>query len=233
MVARSEGEAPRPKHVAIIGDGSGRWAERQGLPRIEGHRAAEHAILSTVDAALEVGLRWLTVYAFSVDNWKRPEDEVRLLLLLMEELMAAHVGRRDDRVPDSLGVAMDRAVDRTRMNSDLILTIAFNYGGREEILDAIDGVLRDSRAVSSPATPVSAEQLRRHLYFSGAPDPDLIIRCGGELRLSNFMLWQAAYAELWFTSKFWPDFGRQDLRRALNAYSRRQRRFGNVPSVSG
>jgi undecaprenyl diphosphate synthase len=217
-----------PRHIACVMDGNGRWAERRGLPRTEGHAAGEEALVDTVDGALELGTRWMTVYAFSTENWRRPADEVRflmgfnesLLLRRRDELQAKGVrvrfmGRRDWRVPRRVLRRMDESAELTRDNRRLTLTLAFNYGGRAEIIDA-----------ARSFTGETEEEFRALLYAPDMHDPDLIIRTSGEQRLSNYLLWQSAYSELHFTDVLWPDFSREDLEAALAAYESRTRRFG-------
>jgi undecaprenyl diphosphate synthase len=220
--------------VAVIMDGNGRWAEQRGLPVAEGHRAGTRALRRTVEAAIELGVRSLAVYAFSTENWARPSDEVADLMEILGETidrelpdLAAQgvrtrfVGRRD-RVPDDVRARMERLEDETADNETLQLWIAFDYGGRAEIVEAVrrlvdGGVPRDA---------IDEELLRSYLYEPEMPDPDLLIRTSGELRISNFLLWQLAYAELVFVDTLWTDFGEEKLRSALEDYARRRRRFG-------
>ncbi|TML59084.1 MAG: di-trans,poly-cis-decaprenylcistransferase [Actinobacteria bacterium] len=218
-------------------DGNGRWARRRGLPRTEGHGAGEEALFDTVEGALDIGIRWLTVYAFSTENWKRPADEVRYLMRFNESLLLRRrdelndrgvrirfAGRRDWRVPRRLVRRMDEALDLTAKNKTMTLTIAFNYGGRAEIVDAVRQLIADR----TPANRVDERAIRRHLYVPDMPDPDLVIRTSGEYRISNFLLWELAYSELVFTDVLWPDFRRTDLFDAVREYQRRERRYGAV-----
>ncbi|MEX1357671.1 MAG: polyprenyl diphosphate synthase [Gaiellaceae bacterium] len=220
--------------VAIIMDGNGRWAEQRGLPIAEGHRAGTRALRRTVEAAIDLGVRSLAVYAFSTENWARPSDEVEDLMEIFGETidrelpdLAAQgvrtrfVGRRD-RAPDELQAKMRELEDTTAANDRLNLWIAFDYGGRAELVDAARRLLADG---VGPAE-VDEELLRSHLYAPEMPDPDLLIRTSGELRISNFFLWQLAYAELVFVDTLWPDFGEEQLSSALEDYARRRRRFG-------
>lgn len=220
-------------------DGNGRWAQRRGLPRTDGHAAGEHALFDAVEGALEIGLQWLTVWAFSTENWRRPADEVRFLMgfnesLLMrrrDELHARNVrirfiGRRDWRVPRRVLRRIDEALQLTRHNTGLNLTLAFNYGGRAEIVDAVRGMVR----AGIPPDKITEKRLREHLYAPGMPDPDLVVRTSGEYRLSNFMLWELAYSELVFTDVLWPDFRRDHLFDAVREFQQRDRRFGRVRS---
>jgi undecaprenyl diphosphate synthase len=220
--------------VAVIMDGNGRWAEQRGLPVAEGHRAGTRALRRTVEAAIDLGVRSLAVYAFSTENWARPSDEVADLMEILGETidrelpdLAAQgvrtrfVGRRD-RVPDDVRVRMERLEDETADNETLQLWIAFDYGGRAEIVEAVQRLV--DNGVSGDA--IDEELLRSYLYEPEMPDPDLLIRTSGELRISNFLLWQLAYAELVFVDTLWPDFGEEQLRSALEDYARRRRRFG-------
>jgi undecaprenyl diphosphate synthase len=226
-----------PRHVACVMDGNGRWAQRRGLPRTDGHAAGEEALFDTVEGALELGVEWLTVYAFSTENWKRPVDEVRYLVGFNESILVRRCdeldelgvrirfsGRRDWRVPKRLIRRMDSSIEQTRGNRRLTLTIAFNYGGRAEIVDAVRALV----ATGVPADKIDEKAIRRHLYDPEMPDPDLMIRTSGEHRISNFLLWELAYSELVFTEVLWPDFRREHLREAVREYQRRERRFGGV-----
>ena len=226
-----------PAHIACVMDGNGRWAQSRGLPRTEGHKAGEEALFDVVDGALEVGVQWLTVYAFSTENWRRPADEVRFLLEFNEEVLLRRrdelhergvrirfVGRRDRRVPKRLLRLMDDAVELTRHNTRMTFTIAFNYGGRAEIVDAVKALLRSGIA----ADQVTERSISCRLYDPEMPEPDLLIRTSGEFRTSNFLLWEIAYSELYFTETAWPDFRRGDLYEAIKCYQDRERRFGTV-----
>ena len=230
-----------PRHVGIVMDGNGRWAKRRGLPRTEGHAAGEAAMWDTVVGADEVGLEWLTMFAFSTENWNRPKAEVRYLMgfnrgLLRrrrDELNAMNVrvrflGRRDWRVPRSVLREMEISEELTRDNTGMTLTIAFNYGGRVEIVDAVKKLITEHDAGRLKGDKISVESIASRLYHPDMPDPDLIIRTSGEQRISNFLLWQAAYSELWFTPVLWPDFDREHLYEAIRDYQKRSRRFGGV-----
>jgi undecaprenyl diphosphate synthase len=230
-------ERPAPasaRNVAIIMDGNGRWAARRGLPPLAGHRAGTKALRRTVEAAPDLGVRSLAVYAFSTENWGRPEREVEDLMTLFAETIEREfpdlhrqgvrvrfVGRRD-RCPESLRTLMDDMEARTEANTRLDLWVAFDYGSRAEILHAVRALI----AAGVAPADVDEEALRRHLYEPDMPDPDLVIRTSGEMRMSNFLLWQSAYAEFEFASTLWPDFGGAELEAALRAYAGRQRRFG-------
>jgi undecaprenyl diphosphate synthase len=219
-------------------DGNGRWAERRGLPRTEGHKLGEEALFDVVEGALELGLPWLSVYAFSTENWRRPKAEVDFLMHVMSETILAKrkrelhergvrvlfAGRRDWRVPRRVLRHMDEAAELTRGNRRMNLVFAFNYGGRTEIVDAVRALVEDG----TPATKIDERSLRRHFYVPEMPDPDLVIRTSGEYRVSNFLLWELAYSELVFTDVLWPDFRREDLFAAVREFQRRNRRFGRV-----
>jgi undecaprenyl diphosphate synthase len=226
-----------PAHVACVMDGNGRWASKRGLPRTEGHAAGEEALLDTVNGALDIGIRWLTMFAFSTENWRRPRDEVRYLMGFNESLLVRRrdelhqkgvrirfAGRRDWRVPRRVLRRMDESVALTAANRRLTLTMAFNYGGRAEIVDAVRRLVADGVS----ADRVDERALRARLYYPDQPDPDLVIRTSGEYRISNFLLWQIAYSELVFTNVLWPDFRREDLFAAVAEYQGRERRYGGV-----
>lgn len=226
-----------PTHVALVMDGNGRWAQRRGLPRTDGHAAGEEALLDTVWGALDAGIRWITVYAFSTENWKRPVDEVRflmsfnerLLLTRRDELHAAGVkvqfiGRRDWRVPKRVLRHIVDTEQMTRHNKKMTLSLAFNYGGRAELVDAVNALLAHGVAPGK----VTEKAIRRHLYDPSMPDPELMVRTSGEFRISNYLLWQLAYSELVFTDVLWPDFRREHLYDAIAEYQQRDRRFGGI-----
>jgi undecaprenyl diphosphate synthase len=218
-------------------DGNGRWAQQRGLKRTEGHAAGEKALFDAVEGALEIGVRWLTVYAFSTENWRRPPDEVRFLMNFNESLLERRrdelnakdvrvrfIGRRDWRVPKRVLRRMDETIDLTKHNSTMTLTFAFNYGGRAEIVDAVQALVRRG----TPADKITETAIRKHLYDAEMPDPDLVVRTSGEFRISNFLLWELAYSELVFTDALWPDFRREHLFDAVREFQRRERRFGGV-----
>ncbi len=225
-----------PTHVAIIMDGNGRWARARGLPRLMGHRQGTENIRRVLTAAVEYGIKILTVYAFSTENWGRPQDEVRGLMTILEQTIQRelpelhkngvrlrHIGRLEELSPQ-LQRAVRDSIELTQYNDRLLLNIAWNYGGRAEIVDAVRRIIQDG---VKPAE-VTEELISRYLYTCGVPDPDLIIRTGGEMRLSNYLIWQAAYAEYYSTPTYWPDFDKHELYLALKAYNQRQRRFGKV-----
>jgi undecaprenyl diphosphate synthase len=226
-----------PAHVGIVMDGNGRWARRQGLARTEGHAAGEEALVDTAYGALDLGVKWLTVYAFSTENWRRPADEVRYLMNFNESLLLRRrdelnergvrvrfAGRRDRRVPRRVLRRMDESEALTSANRKMTLTMAFNYGGRAEIVDAVRAVV----AAGVPANKIDERAIRSHLYHPDMPDPDLIVRTSGEYRVSNFLLWELAYAELVFTDVLWPDFRRQHLFDAISEFQGRSRRYGGL-----
>lgn len=222
-------------------DGNGRWAQERGLKRTEGHAAGEEALFDAVEGALELGIRWLTVYAFSTENWSRPVDEVRFLMNFNRTLLKERrdelngkgvrirfIGRRDWRVPRSVARSIDEATALTVGNRRMTLTFAFNYGGRAEIVDAVRQVVASGVAANN----VSEKTIRQYLYTPDMPDPDLVIRTSGEHRISNFLLWELAYSELVFTPVYWPDFRREHLFDAVRLYQSRQRRFGGLTTGS-
>ena len=225
-----------PRHIAIIMDGNGRWARSRRMPRLFGHRAGVEALHRVVDACGRLGVPMLTVYAFSTENWTRPQDEVSGLMRLLADSFIRYLDRlieagvrirhlgRTDRLPSDLLARIQEAEVITAGNQRLQLNVALNYGGRAEVVDAI----RRLAACGVDLTQVTEDQITANLYTAGLPDPDLIIRTGGEVRMSNFLLWQSAYAEYYATETFWPDFGESELRQALATYASRQRRFGGV-----
>ena len=230
-----------PRHVAAVMDGNGRWARQRGLQRTDGHAAGEHALFDTLDGAIELGLGWFTVYAFSTENWRRPADEVRYLMGYNKGILERHaedlndrnvrirfIGRRDWRVPRGVIKRMDWATDLTRRNTGLTFTIAFNYGGRAEIVDAVKAMV----ASGVKADKVDEKAIRRHFYDPEMPDPDLVIRTSGEFRVSNYLIWELAYSELLFTDVLWPDFRQQHLADAIREFQERDRRFGRVDPAS-
>ncbi len=229
----------RPVHVAIIMDGNGRWARKRGLPRLAGHRAGVENIRRVLEAGVKFGVQVMTVYAFSTENWGRPEDEVQGLLEIFEETIGRevpelhkngvrlrHLGTLDGIRPE-MQSAVRQAIELTKNNTRITLNVAFNYGGRAEILDAIRRMILDHVKPEQ----VDETLFASYLYTAGLPDPDLIIRTAGEMRLSNFLIWQSAYAEYYATSTLWPDFDEQELYNALLAFSQRQRRFGKLENV--
>ena len=226
-----------PRHVAAVMDGNGRWAQRRGLKRTEGHAAGEEALFDAVEGALELGIEWLTVYAFSTENWRRPKDEVRYLMGFNESLLVRRseelhdlgvrirfIGRRNWRVPKRLMRRMDESIELTRDNSKLTFTIAFNYGGRAEIVDAVRSLVAEGAGPED----ITDKAISARMYDPEMPEPDLMIRTSGEFRISNFLLWELAYSELVFTDTLWPDFRREHLADAVREFQARDRRFGGV-----
>jgi undecaprenyl diphosphate synthase len=222
----------------MIMDGNGRWALARGLPRMAGHKAGTENLRRVIRAAVEFGIKYLTIYAFSTENWGRPPDEVRGLLNILEDVIdrelrelhegvqLRHLGRLEKLAPSLQEKVLD-AVALTRNNDRLILNIAWNYGGRDEIVQAIQHIIKDGIEPDK----VTDELVGQYLYTAGIPDPDLIIRTSGELRVSNFLIWQAAYAEWYITPTYWPDFDKEEFRRALETYSQRDRRYGGVSAA--
>ena len=225
-----------PRHVAMIMDGNGRWALSRGLPRIAGHKAGTENLRRVIRSTVEFGIKYLTIYAFSTENWGRPPEEVRGLMNILEDVIdrelnelnkegvqLRHIGRLERLAPTLQEKVLD-AIDMTKTNDRLILNIAFNYGGRDEIVQAIQKMMKDG--VKPEA--VSDELVGQYLYTAGVPDPDLIIRTSGELRVSNFLIWQAAYSEWYITPTYWPDFDKDEFRRAIETFAQRDRRYGGV-----
>ena len=236
VINESSRELSTPRHVAIIMDGNGRWATRQGKTRIEGHRAGTENVRPVIEEFVRSGVEYLTLFAFSTENWGRPSEEVSALISILQDAIARevdnlhalgvkirHLGNLD-RLNADLREAINRSIELTRENTRLTLCIAFNYGGRAEILDAVKRIV----AENVKADEIDDKLLSDYLYTSGMPDPDLIIRTGGEMRLSNFLIWQAAYAEYYATDVCWPDFDSYEIKKALEAFSQRSRRFGRV-----
>ena len=229
-----------PRHVAVIMDGNGRWATQRGYPRVAGHREGVTAVRNIVRAAGEVGIEFLTLYAFSSENWNRPRHEVSTLMSLLErsidrelpELMARKVRFRVIGRPNGVPPAVKRRIDHvvltTATNTGLTLVMAFNYGGRDELIDAFRVLARDVEAGRLRPDDIDEARVSRALYTEDVPDPDLLIRTSGEMRVSNFLLWQIAYTELWVTPTLWPDFGRRELYLAISDFQQRDRRFGRV-----
>ena len=225
-----------PRHVAIIMDGNGRWALSRGLPRLAGHKAGTENLRRIIRATVEFGIKYLTIYAFSTENWGRSPEEVQGLLGILEDVIdrelselhqegvqLRHIGRLEQLSP-KLQKKVIRAMEFTKNNDRLILNIAFNYGGRDEIVHAIQHMMKDGIQPDK----VTDDMVSQYMYTAGVPDPDLVIRTSGELRVSNFLIWQAAYAEWYITPTYWPDFDKEEYRRALKAYGQRDRRYGGV-----
>jgi len=226
-----------PQHVAIIMDGNGRWAKQHGLPRLAGHRQGVNTAQKVVEIFMEYKIPYLTLYGFSTENWNRPKREIDGIFKILEErleqgikfaqengIRIRHLGKPDG-LPLRLQERVKRALELTRNNTRITLNLAFNYGGRDEIIEAARHLIVDG--ISPPQ--INEKVFRQYLYTADIPDPDLIIRTGGEMRLSNFLIWQSAYAESYFTPVLWPGFDKKEIDKALTAYSQRQRRFGGLP----
>jgi undecaprenyl diphosphate synthase len=241
MVEKKKADSPQlpnniPSHVAIIMDGNGRWARARGLPRLAGHRAGVENLRRVLEASVEYGIKFLTIYAFSTENWNRPESEVKGLIAILEEVIdrelkslhengvqLRHIGKLE-RLSDKLQEKVKHAIELTKNNDHLVLNVAWNYGGRAEIVHAIRAIIQDG----VPAEDITEELVNRYLYTFDCPDPDLIIRTSGEMRVSNFLIWQGAYSELYVTPHYWPDFGPDELLEALHDYAQRERRYGKI-----
>lgn len=229
-----------PRHIAIIMDGNGRWAQRQQLPRIEGHRRGVASVRQTVEECTRLGVEQLTLYCLSSENWKRPPEELEFLMHLLEQYMIEErgtimrqqvaveiIGRRTG-IPDRVLEEMDRTIEMSSANRGTRLCLAINYGGRAEMVDAVRAIARKvQRGAMSPES-ITETTISDHLYTAGRPDPDLLVRTAGEMRVSNFLLWQISYAELWVTDRCWPEFRTEDLHDAIRAYAGRERRFGGI-----
>ena len=236
--------ARRPRHIAVIMDGNGRWAQRQGLPRIEGHRRGVASVRRITEESARLGIEQLTLYCLSSENWKRPPQELEFLMHLLEQYMIEErgtirdqnirlevIGRREGLSSDALR-EMEKTIALSRENSGLRLCLAINYGGRGEIVDAVRAIAREVQAGRLAPEAIDEDLVAARMYTAGMRDPDLMIRTAGELRVSNFLLWQISYAEIWVTERCWPEFEEQQLRDAIRAYAARDRRFGGL-SVFG
>jgi len=230
-----------PLHVAIIMDGNGRWAISRGLPRLAGHRAGTENLRRIIRASVEFGVKYLTIYAFSTENWGRPPEEVQGLMRILEDVIdkelnelhkegvqLRHIGRLE-RLDPKIQAKVLKAIELTKDNEQLVLNVAFNYGGRDEIVNAIQHMIEDEVSVDE----VNDELVSKYMYTAGVPDPDLIIRTSGELRVSNFLIWQAAYSEWYITPTYWPDFNKEEYHHALEAFAQRDRRYGGVTEAVG
>lgn len=229
-----------PRHIAVIMDGNGRWAQSRGLPRIKGHEHGSRAVGECVEGCRDAGVKFLTLYAFSAENWKRPHAEVEALMLLLDRFLAEKtaemrergiklraIGRLND-LPPACRRRLETALEATAQNSTLTLTLALSYSGRLELVDAVREIVNEAKTGDLSADDVTPELIERHLYTRDIPDPDLLIRTSGEMRLSNFLLWQLSYTELHVTPKLWPDFTKADLRVAIDDYACRTRRYGGI-----
>ncbi len=246
LLAQSVDPRRLPVHVAIIMDGNGRWARRRGLPRVAGHKAGIEAVRTVVETSARLGIRALTLYAFSTENWKRPRNEVETLWRLLRVYLRAElpvlernniclraIGRLNE-LPEQVRREIEFAVERTSANSGLKVNLAINYSGRAELTDAVNALIEAARRAGTLDSLCADEaSLASHLYTQGLPEPDLLIRTSGEMRISNFLLWQIAYAELYVTDTLWPDFDRADLLRAIVDYQKRERRFGGLEPPGG
>lgn len=229
-----------PRHVAVIMDGNGRWAQQRGLPRVEGHRRGVQSVRSTIEECCRLGIEQLTLYCLSTENWKRPQAEIDFLMTLLREYLILEraeimeqnirftvIGRRE-QLPDHVLAEMDENIRVSSTNTGMVLCLAINYSGRTELVDAVRTIAdRAKRGELQPAD-IDEDTISGALYTRGMPDPDLLIRTAGEMRVSNFLLWQISYAELWVTAKCWPDFDEATLREALRDYGQRERRFGGL-----
>jgi undecaprenyl diphosphate synthase len=233
-----------PRHVAVIMDGNGRWAAQRGQPRVAGHRAGVDAVRAAVDTGARLGLGALTLYAFSTENWKRPRLEVDALMRMLKRYLRLELEEIDrqnirfqpigriDGLRESVRRELMRAVERTARNTGMVLSVALNYGGRSEIVDAVRAAVRALAREGRAPEEITEEDVERGLYTSGLPELDLLVRTSGELRISNFLLWQAAYSEIYVTETLWPDFRRAELLEAVIAFQRRDRRFGGLKLVA-
>jgi len=232
-----------PQHVAVIMDGNGRWAKKRGLPRIEGHRRGFESTREVIRTARGVGIKYLTLYAFSKENWARPKDEISFLMSILSRYLDAElkelksnnirfnvIGKLDD-LPDEIRIKVDRNIAETRDLDGLVLTLAISYSSRMEILDAVKNLCRRVKAGELSEQDISEELFSNELYTAGIPDPDLLIRTSGEQRISNFLLWQISYTELYVSQQYWPEFRKPQFLQALDAYEKRERRFGRAEKV--
>lgn len=230
----------RPRHVAIIMDGNGRWAQRQELPRIKGHQQGAKTVRVITEECARIGIEQLTLYCLSSENWKRPQDELEFLMFLLSQYMIQEretmmennirlqiIGRRE-RIPADVQSEMDKSLEMTSGNTGTCLCLAINYGGRAEIVDAIRQICRKVESEKITPDEVTESVVSEHLYTAGMSDPDLLIRTAGEMRISNYLLWQISYAEMWVTEKMWPEFSITDFHRAIHDFSKRNRRFGGL-----
>jgi len=237
---RPTGKTKIPKHVAIIMDGNGRWAEAQSLPRAKGHIEGVRRVEEIIDTARELGIKVVTLFTFSTENWSRPENEVRVIMNILSAVLERKLQKlkndniqlrmlgRIDRVPQPLLKALTDVISVTSGNSGLIVNLAFNYGARVEIIDAVQKIARSVQAGELAPAAITEQVISDSLYTKGLPDPDLLIRTSGEQRISNFLLWQLSYAEFYFTDKLWPDFDAKEFKKAIHDYQKRERRYGTL-----
>lgn len=232
-----------PKHIAVIMDGNGRWAQSRGMPRVEGHRRGANTVRRISEACRELGVSFLTLYCFSNENWKRPKEELSFLMgllktyliqerptLIKNDIRLTIIGRREG-IPDEVQTEMDRSVDLSKNGKSLTLCLAINYGSRQEIVDAVRSIASKVQTGALEPAAIDETLIANHLYTAGMPDPDLLIRTSGEMRISNYLLWQISYSELWITDKPWPEFDKDDLVQAIADYNQRDRRFGGLGEV--
>lgn len=227
-----------PRHIAIIMDGNGRWAQQHTIGRIRGHKKGAESVRTVVRACREIGIKYLTLFAFSQENWERPENEVKALMLLLEEYLTKEIEELQEQgirlvtigetglLNSSVREKLQRAKETTAKNDKMILNLALSYGGRDEIIHAVKKIIDDKEKGKVDINKITKDDFSNYLYTSGMPDPDLLIRTSGEYRISNFLLWQTAYTELYFTNVLWPDFTKDDLLKAIASYQQRERRFG-------
>jgi undecaprenyl diphosphate synthase len=233
-------EEKRPRHIAMIMDGNGRWAQERSQPRIKGHQQGAETVRQITEECARLGIEQLTLYCLSSENWKRPELELEFLMHLLTEYLVNEretlnknnirleiIGRRE-RIPEEVQREMDRSIELTSKNTGTLLCLAINYGGRAEIVDAIRSITRRVKEDGLEVDAIDEQMVSDHLYTAGMSDPDLMVRTAGEMRISNYLLWQLSYAELWVTQKYWPEFSTEDLRTAIEDYSKRKRRFGGL-----
>ncbi len=240
-VSSSMNQPRHPRHIAIIMDGNGRWAQRQNLPRIEGHRRGVASVRRTVEECTRLGIEQVTLYCLSSENWKRPPEELDFLMHLLEQYMieerntlmeqniAVRIIGRQHGIPDRVLREMHKTIDLSAGNTGTRLCLAINYGGRAEVVDAVRRIAVDVQQGALSPDDITEQTISDHLYTAGLPDPDLLIRTAGEMRVSNFLLWQISYAELWVSEKCWPEFEVEDLQEAIRAFGQRDRRFGGLP----
>ncbi len=232
-----------PRHIAVIMDGNGRWAQQRGLPRIEGHRRGAESVRRVTEQCARLGIEQLTLYCLSSENWKRPREELDFLLQMLQQYMIEQrqrvmehnirvrvIGRREG-LPEQVLRETDQTVAMSRNNTGLVLCLAINYGGRAELVDAVRGIAQQIKLGKLEPEEINEQTISDNLYTAGMPDPDLLIRTAGELRVSNFLLWQISYAEIWVTDLCWPDFDEAQLHAAIRAYAARQRRFGGLSTI--
>lgn len=237
---RAESGLLVPTHIAIIMDGNGRWAQARGLPRVEGHRRGAQSVRRISEACRELGVRYLTLYCFSHENWKRPKEELDFLMgllktylvqerptLIKNDIRLSIIGRREG-IPPNVQVEMDRSLEASKDGKSLTLCLAINYGSRQEILDSVLKIVAKVQSKELASDEINESVIADHLYTEGMPDPDLLIRTSGEMRISNFLLWQISYSELWITKKAWPEFDKSDLIQAIRDFQQRDRRFGGI-----